>query len=79
MAYSSNNARLFQLDHDLVDPAVELERRLVGEVDRRAGLLADVEAFTDRVLHRHRSSELGLAGLAAIDRERDGGRLAELA
>src|SRR5215475_5817220 len=41
-----------ELDRDLVDRAREPERRLVGEVDGRADVHADVESLAERDLVR---------------------------
>src|SRR5262245_64812075 len=68
----------FQLDHELVELASELERHLVGVVldDRRAGVLADVKHLVERETTADRTLDLALGHLLAVHAERVGVALA---
>src|SRR6267378_3348623 len=62
----------------LVDRAGEPERRLVGEVNRRADVLADVEALADTYRGGDGPRQFALRYVLAVDRQRHDRRLAEL-
>src|SRR5262245_664949 len=64
-----------QLDGDAVELAAEPERRRVAEVDRRAGVLADVLPFGERVFERRGLLDPAFADLPAVRGECDGSAL----
>src|SRR5215470_11821057 len=66
-----------QLERDFLDLPGEPEGRVVGEVDGRPDVLADVEAFADRQGRRDRPREPAFADLPAIHEERNDGGFAD--
>jgi hypothetical protein len=55
-----------QLDRHLLDPAGELERQLIGEIDGRADIHADVESFVGRNWDGNGLRQLAFGGLGVV-------------
>src|SRR6266550_1386057 len=70
---------LFQFHRHPAELAGELERRCVAEVDRRAGVLADVLPLVQRVFKGSRLFHAAFADLPAIGEQRNCPTLAHTA
>src|SRR5271165_4258239 len=68
-----------QLDRHLLDLAGELERYVVGEIDRRTGILADVQGLIEGYADRNRPLHSPLGNFVFINADRRGSALTDAA